>query len=212
MTYKGRPLSRAIDPREYMCGLGSWRPKWIQVLGNTKFFMFIFGGIGIIQGAAFTYMIASITTLEKRYAFGSKITGLILIADNLTELLLCTVLGYIANRCHRPRMIAYCQVIVAIGCFMGALPYFIYGPGVHLLGTHTMGLGNNRDIKFCHQNHTTDGNECQGSDEYSTDMPAVVILFMASFCMGIGYVAFYTIGVPFIDDNVKRTNSPLYLS
>ncbi|CAG2112575.1 unnamed protein product, partial [Medioppia subpectinata] len=212
-----RPISTIPEPSEYMCGLGSWRPKWLQIFASTKMFMFVFGSIGVIQGASFAYMIASITTLEKRYAFGSTISGLILIADNITELILSPVFGYLANRVHRPRIIAYCQLIVAFGCYLGALPYFIYGPAVHLLSNQVISgqesvanLSNNTSVEFCDQNRFGDYS-CDDKDSSNTVIPAVIILWISSFCNGVGFVAFFTIGYPFIDDSVKKKNSPLYL-
>ncbi|CAG2175096.1 unnamed protein product [Oppiella nova] len=182
------------------------------MFASTKMFMFIFGTLGIIQGAAFTYMIASTTTLERRYAFGSKVTGLILIADNVMELTMSPVFGYLATRAHRPRMIAYCHLVVVLGCYLAALPYFIYGPGVHLLNTDVNGLVLNTSVEYCDSNRL-DGRDCDGpTGASSTVVLAVLVLWLGSFCNGIGFVAFYTIGIPFIDDSVKKKNSPLYLS
>ena len=213
MTYKGRPISVApVDVR--LCGIGSLRPKWIQGLATTKMFMFIFGMIGILQGAAFTYMIGSITTLEKRYAFGSKITGLILITDNFVAIIFNPLFGYLASHMHRPRLIGYCQIVVIIGCFLAALPYFIYGPAFHMLTTdhHSSSLvKSNKTYEFCDSNQRPDS-ECLDVNGSNTVIPAVVILCLATCCNGIGFVAFYTIGFPFIDDNVKKKNSPLYIS
>ena len=38
---------------ETSCGLGSWRPKFLQVLASKKVYMFFYGAIGIIKVAAF---------------------------------------------------------------------------------------------------------------------------------------------------------------
>lgn len=211
MTYKSRPIS--VAPKErLLCGVGSWRPQWVQGLATTKMFMFIFGMIGILQGAAFTYMIGSITTLEKRYAFGSKMTGLILIADNFAAIVFNPLFGYLANHMHRPRLIGYCQLVVIVGCFLAALPYFIYGPATHMLTTDqsSKSMKSNQSFEFCDPQRPDD--ECLDKDSSNTVIPAVVILCLATCCNGIGFVAFYTIGIPFIDDNVKKKNSPLYIS
>ena len=210
--YKSRPLSvPQLSPSvDLLCGIGSWRPKWLQVFATTKMFMFIFGMIGILQGAAFTYMIGSITTLEKRYAFGSKITGLILITDNFMAIIFNPLFGYLANHMHRPRLIGFCQIVVVVGCYLAALPYFIYGAG---LGSDPNSLnaimGRNTSVEFCDSERR---DECDVNQFSNTVIPAVVVLCLASCCNGIGFVAFYTIGIPFIDDNVKKKNSPLYIS
>jgi hypothetical protein len=43
--------------------------------------------VAIFQGATFTYLIGSLSTLEKRYSFESKISGFILIADNVSQVI-----------------------------------------------------------------------------------------------------------------------------
>ena len=105
MNERKRKNSLDLQSEDYLCGIGSWHPKWIQMLATPKMFLFIFGMLGILQGASYTYLMASITTLEKRYAFGSKVTGLLLIADNIMEMICCPIFGYLANRVHRPRFI-----------------------------------------------------------------------------------------------------------
>ncbi|CAG2109912.1 unnamed protein product, partial [Medioppia subpectinata] len=177
------------ESTDHMCGLGSWRPKWLQIFGSTNVFMVILGGLAISQGASFTYMIASITTLEKRYAFGSTISGIILIADNVAELILSPIFA--------------------------ALPYFIYGPGVHLLsGSNKEIVGHlmkyNKSTEFCDQNNF-DNDMCGESGGSETVILAVVILCIASFFNGLGFATFVAIGIPFIDDSVDKKNSPVYI-
>ena len=75
------------DPRLTSCGLGSWRPQWLQMFASPVFFMINFALIGVIQGMTGTYFVGSMSTLEKRFAFDSKISGFILIADNLSQML-----------------------------------------------------------------------------------------------------------------------------
>ncbi len=69
------------------CGIGSWRPQWLQVFASPVFFLINFALIGIIQGMTGTYFVGSMSTLEKRYAFDSKISGFILVADNFSQML-----------------------------------------------------------------------------------------------------------------------------
>ena len=63
------------DDHETTCGFGSWRPAWIQGFASARFFAINFALIGILQGTNFSYTIGIISTIEKRYAFESKISG-----------------------------------------------------------------------------------------------------------------------------------------
>ncbi|CAG2109750.1 unnamed protein product, partial [Medioppia subpectinata] len=53
---------------------------------------------------------------------------------------------------------------------------------------------------------------CGESGGSETAFLAVILLCIASVFYGIGYVAFYIIAIPFMDDSVRKKNSPLYLS
>ncbi|CAG2110371.1 unnamed protein product, partial [Medioppia subpectinata] len=154
------------------CGLGSWRPGWLQVFATpfwfaivyaligvvqtmsttgkevcdgwlqvfaTPFwFAIVYALIGVVQTMSTTYLIAVLTSVEKRFAFDSKISGVILIADNIVELFLSPLIGYLGNRYSRPRMIAVSEMILVLSCAINAMPYFIYGPGTHLLYDDTL--------------------------------------------------------------------------
>ena len=48
------------------CGIGSWRPEWLQVLATPSAFMVNFALVGVIQGFTGAYFVGSMTTLEKR--------------------------------------------------------------------------------------------------------------------------------------------------
>ena len=43
------------------------------------------------------------------------------------------------------------------------------------------------------------------------DWPGLAIIFIGFFISGIGTSFFYSFGVPYIDDNVSRKNSPVVL-
>ena len=57
------------------------------------------------------------------------------------------------------------------------------------------------------QNSNTDN--CSGDN---TVWLAVLILFIGSFFKGIGFTCYFVVGFPYMDDNVSKKNSPLYMS
>ena len=109
-------------------------------------------------------------------------------------------------------MIAIGEVILSLACFMNALPYFIYGPGTHLLYDDSLlsQLSRNETrYELCAANHTDI--DC-GTGKHSTVWAAVVLLWFCCFVRGLGFTAYFVIGFPYIDDNVSKNNSALYLS
>ncbi|CAG2102309.1 unnamed protein product, partial [Medioppia subpectinata] len=195
------------------CGLGSWRPEWLQVFAKPIYFIISYSLIGVVQSMSSTYLFAVLTSIEKRYAFDSKISGIILIADNIMEMLLSTLIGYLGNRYSRPKMIAISEMILVLSCVISALPYFIYGPGTHLLYDETLlskMTANNTRYELCSASINT--KECTSTGGHSTIWGAVIMLVIGSALRGIGYTAYWVFGLAFVDDSISKKSSPLYMS
>jgi len=102
------------------------------------------------------------------------------------------------------------MVFISFSCILTGVPYLIYGPGTHLLHMDSAGVYSNKtNYQLCLDEHETN---CDDHDGSSTIWPAYIIIWMASFLNGIGYTAFYTLGYPYVDDNVSKKNAPLYFS
>ncbi|XP_054166759.1 solute carrier organic anion transporter family member 74D-like [Oppia nitens] len=180
--------------------------KCLKRLATPEIFLINFSIVSIIQGSIFTYMIGSLSTLEKRYSFDSKVSGFILIADHLSQIILSPLVGYLGNKYNRPRIMAIGQMIAGVSCFLFAAPYFIYGSVEHQLISNIRQLSNFSTYELCQTYQLDD--DCHSNTVWS----AVVIFLMASFLNGIGCIAYYAIGIPYIDDNTSKINSPIFLS
>ncbi|XP_042908479.1 solute carrier organic anion transporter family member 74D isoform X2 [Parasteatoda tepidariorum] len=187
----------------FLCGIGTFKPKFLQRFANAKCFLVFFCLIGILQGAYFTYFIGILTTLEKRYSFDSSVTGIILIADNISPALFGIFLGYYGKFAHRPKLVTFGMMITVLSCFLSALPYFLFGSDTKL----TI-LSKNNEAQLCNEYNSLASEHCQRSSQNTL---AISILFLANFLNGFGSMAYYAIGTPYMDDNVKKKNSPLYL-
>lgn len=188
--------------RDNMCGLGSWRPARLQFFTDPLFFMINFSIVAVIQGSYFSYLIGCSSTLEKRFSYSSRLTGFILIADNFSQILISPFIGFLGKRMNKATLIASGMVFVSFSCWLTAVPYFIYGPG-HLQTVK-------REIELC---GLRSDEICTDSNSQSTTVwPAYILIWLASFLNGIGYTAFYTLGFPYVDDNVPKHNAPIYFS
>lgn len=201
-----------LSGQEVTCGIGGFKPQWMQPFASTNFFVINFSILAILQGALFTYMVGIISTLEKRYAFETKISGFILIADNLSQMFISPIVGYLGSKYNRSRLIALGELVVAVSCFMSAIPYFLYGTATHLGSQVFNNSTSMTNYDLCVPKDSDVCDVQSGSGGHSTVILAVVILWVACFANGLGYTAFYTIGLPYVDDNIKKKNSPIYLS
>lgn len=113
-------------------------------------------------------------------------SAVILIADNLSQMVLSPVIGYLALRYNRAFLIGIGEIILSISCFTMAVPYFIYGPATHLIddpGLLSSLSSNKTNFEMC----AVDGHNFECKDGASnTIWLAVVIFFLGSFFKGIG--------------------------
>lgn len=101
-----------------------------------------------------------------------------------------------------------------MSCFITALPYFIYGPATHFVQDELLSSSSSsnqtNNFQMCHLEHFSSEN-CT-DNRGSTVWPAVILFFVGNFIRGIGFATYYVIAMPFVDDNVPKKDSPLFLS
>lgn len=208
LTEKPPKDSKLEDENEdTLCGIGSWTPKWIQGAANPKLFLFFYSMAGLTQGAHFTYLVGCISTLEKRFAYDTKKSGILMISDELAPILLGALIGYFGGLANRPRLLTFGMLIGSLSSFIMALPYFIYGSGSfdeNLKRSVSRIPGVNS--QFCDKDYNELGDSCSTS----ITTPVLSIFIFSNFLKGLSGVIFYTIGTSYIDDSVKKKNSPLY--
>nr|CAD7602918.1 unnamed protein product [Timema genevievae] len=68
--YRHHPLTE-----DTTCGIGVFRGPWFQKFSNEKAYVCIYGFLGCMFSACFSYFNGTITTIEKRFRIPSKISG-----------------------------------------------------------------------------------------------------------------------------------------
>nr|CAD7261899.1 unnamed protein product [Timema shepardi] len=112
------------------CGWGScFHPSWMQKFNRPGWYLIVFGLYGWTQCMAGFYFTSTIPTIEKRFKFPSKITGIIMSGNDVSIVALSLLLTYYGSKRNRPLLMGVGGVITAMSCFLVALPHFIYGPG-----------------------------------------------------------------------------------
>lgn len=103
-------------------------------------------------------------------------------------------------------------------CMLTAAPHFLYGPGEDALAlTAEFGalpdenatmevLEEQRSKTLC---RFRGGIECEDGEG---NFAPQVVLFLAQFISGIGGSLYYTLGVSYMDDNIKKSKTPVLLS
>ncbi|CAN7989025.1 unnamed protein product, partial [Ixodes hexagonus] len=196
------------DDGEYLCGVGKYRPSWMQTFATSRYFALVFGVLGIFQGASRTYLVGTLSTVEKRFSMSGRLSSIVMIADNISPVLATLVLAVWLRRTSKPNWVAGGMLLSVLGAVSCMLPYGIHGKGTHLLGD-TGQPGNALRTQFCGDGNA-EASQCgDGSDDGVTLGP-LILLFLGNFLNGLGGTAYYVIGIAYMDDNVKKKNSALY--
>ncbi|EDX04811.1 GD22119 [Drosophila simulans] len=210
-------------PGHYLCGMANWHPAWLQKYATTKMFMGVYGLLGTIQAMSYMYFIVTLTTLEKRFKIPSQTTGIILSGNEISQIMLSLILSYIGGQRNRPRWIAWGIVFCGLSCYILVLPHFIYGAGHEVLqftkeyqdsllnGTtgsdHSFqNISSVKTERLCGVGKTEE--DC---DDLFSYVP-LVLIFLSQFVLGVGNTMYYSLGQTYLDDNTKKTNTPLMLA
>lgn len=79
---------------------------------NKKAYIIVYGISACILSSTYSYFNATITTLEKRYKIPTRNTAFISVGNDISQLIFASVLCYYAGSGHRPRWMAFCNLIV----------------------------------------------------------------------------------------------------
>ncbi|XP_026294065.1 solute carrier organic anion transporter family member 74D-like [Frankliniella occidentalis] len=213
--YRDLPITE-----ETSCGIGIIRGAWLQRFATKNVYVLVYGLLGCIFSASYAYSNGIITTLEKRFKIPSKTIGVITVGNDFTQLFVSVFLSYYAGKGHRPRWIAFGIYTVVLYCLLTALPHLMYGPGEDSLALtveHGAVFDRNasreeRDKMERKLMCALEGQPAIQCDAEEGNLAPVAILFLAQLVSGIGGSLYYTIGVSYMDDNIKKDKTPALIS
>uniref|UniRef100_A0A8W7PKR6 Solute carrier organic anion transporter family member n=1 Tax=Anopheles coluzzii TaxID=1518534 RepID=A0A8W7PKR6_ANOCL len=144
--------------------------------------------------------------------------------NEISQILLSLILSYVGGHRNRPRWIAWGVVFCALSCFILALPHFIYGAGDEALQLTKEYIREREEDEArirSHQNYTimvkSTNRLCLDTSSPKECLETIsvvplVLIFMSQFVLGIGNTLYYSLGQTYLDDNTKKTNTPLMLA
>ncbi|XP_069675275.1 solute carrier organic anion transporter family member 74D-like [Periplaneta americana] len=217
--------TRAEDWDEYeqetRCGIAGYQPKWLQKLASKKTYVLVYGLIGMFDFAIGSYFVATISTIEKRFKIPSRTSGLIASAWDIGGLSSSLLLSYLGGRGHKTRWVACGCLLVGLSCFMRLVPHLIFGPGQDALeltheyaGPYVITTINdsviNEDSRaFVCRSEYQDEEDCSVGSFSSIPSAIFIVSF---FILGIGTSMYYTLGISYLDDNVRKNKTPFLLA
>lgn len=69
------------DPNLTKCGIGNWRPGWLQVFANPIAFLINLCLVNMFQLMSASIFYGTMSTLERRFSYNSQISAMIMVSD-----------------------------------------------------------------------------------------------------------------------------------
>ncbi|CAG5127866.1 unnamed protein product [Candidula unifasciata] len=213
------------------CGIGSCKPKAMQRCQNMACFSALYCIIGLTTSALSSYINSQITTLEKHFNLSSAISGFLMSCNDLGYLSTTLFMSYYTRRVHIPRALAICSILYGISGLICTMAFFgtrdqIPSPPsdddyVFTGGKASVQRSASAGFTQMCENLTKPANaSCEGdskknraSFEISEDwrMVAVCVIAGGMILQGIAKSPRHAFLGTFVDDNVPKTKTTMYL-
>nr|XP_045219210.1 solute carrier organic anion transporter family member 4A1 isoform X6 [Macaca fascicularis] len=181
------------------CGWWAFAPPCLQVLNTPKGILFFLCAAAFLQGMTVNGFINTvITSLERRYDLHSYQSGLIASSYDIAACLCLTFVSYFGGSGHKPRWLGWGVLVMGTGSLVFALPHFTAG---------RYEVEADTGVRTCPANPSV---AC--ADRTSGLYRYQLVFMLGQFLHGMGATPLYTLGVTYLDENVKSSYSPVYIA
>ncbi|XP_059622635.1 solute carrier organic anion transporter family member 74D-like [Phlebotomus argentipes] len=205
--------------KDTTCGLGPFKWPFLQKFANKNVYVVISGISGAFFISRFTYFYGTISTIEKRFKIPSRNIGYQNIGHEIVLIVVAICVTYFAGKGHKPRWIGVGLLATTLSCFLMAVPHFIYGGGSAESFSVEYGSDPSRDDAADILEREKRKGLCNSDADYAakcdTDEGHIepqIMFFIAQMIAGIGSALFSSLSTIYMDDNVKRENTPFLIS
>ncbi|XP_073859360.1 solute carrier organic anion transporter family member 4A1 isoform X12 [Macaca fascicularis] len=181
------------------CGWWAFAPPCLQVLNTPKGILFFLCAAAFLQGMTVNGFINTvITSLERRYDLHSYQSGLIASSYDIAACLCLTFVSYFGGSGHKPRWLGWGVLVMGTGSLVFALPHFTAG---------------RYEVEADTGVRTCPANPSVACADHTSGLYRYQLVFMlGQFLHGMGATPLYTLGVTYLDENVKSSYSPVYIA
>nr|XP_057941603.1 solute carrier organic anion transporter family member 4A1 [Doryrhamphus excisus]XP_057941604.1 solute carrier organic anion transporter family member 4A1 [Doryrhamphus excisus]XP_057941605.1 solute carrier organic anion transporter family member 4A1 [Doryrhamphus excisus] len=182
-----------------LCGWGALTLKAIQVFNTPRWVLFFLSVASFLQGMIINGFINTVvTSIERRFDLRSYQTGLIVSSYDIAACVCLAFVSYFGGTGHKPRWLGWGVLLMALGSLVFALPHFTTPP---------YQVSISEQVEMCSGNRTS---LCRDSDGGGLSGYRFVFM-LGQFLHGMGATPLYTLGVTYLDENVKSNYGPVYI-
>ncbi|XP_061128593.1 solute carrier organic anion transporter family member 4A1 isoform X1 [Syngnathus typhle] len=191
-------LNQSATDSDHLCGWGALTPKAIQVFNTPRWVLFFLCVASFLQGMIINGFINTVvTTIERRFDLPSYQAGLIASTYDIAACICLAFVSYFGGTGHKPRWLGWGVLLMALGSLIFALPHFTTPP-------YQVSLS--KQSGMCSANRTS---PCQYQEGGGLSSYRFVFM-LGQFLHGVGATPLYTLGVTYLDENVKSNYGPVY--
>ncbi|KAJ8016509.1 hypothetical protein DPEC_G00007970 [Dallia pectoralis] len=194
------PLALNFNPADQqLCGWGALTPQAIQTFNTPRWVLFFLCVASFLQGMIVNGFINTVvTSIERRFDLRSYQAGLIASSYDIAACVCLAFVSYFGGTGHKPRWLGWGVLIMALGSLVFALPHFATPPYQVSMPERT---------GVCTENRTNPCLDTEGGGLSSYRF----VFMLGQFLHGIGATPLYTLGVTYLDENVKSSYAPVYI-
>lgn len=188
----------AAGPQSAACGWRAFAPECLRAFNTPRAFLLFLCAAAFLQGMTVNGFINTvITSIERRYDLRSYQSGLIASSYDVAACLCLTFVSYFGGTGHKPRWLGRGVLVMGAGSLVFALPHFAAG-AYEAEGAEGLGACRANRSLAC-------GDRASGLSGYR------LVFMLGQFLHGAGATPLYTLGVTYLDENVKSSHSPVYI-
>ncbi|EDW77984.2 uncharacterized protein Dwil_GK24772 [Drosophila willistoni] len=195
-------------------GWFNFSPQWLQCFCSAKWALFWLCWGGALQGLIVNGLInVSISTIERRFGLRSRQMGLVASGYDLASFVCLVPVTYYGGRkgASKPRFIAIGLLVMGLGSLVFLMPNF-------LVGNYRATIAEANVCEMGNLNPNQTMHSCEPSEDMGMGQEAneslswtVWLFFGAQLLHGAGASPLFTLGVTYIDENVSKKMSSVYL-
>lgn len=186
------------------CGiisLGWCRGAKCQEFATLKWFVIILSIGGLLQGAVISYFRISAKQAAIAYEYDSLIVDWLLVSNGLFQAVCALLFAHMAHKFHPISWLGGFTILQGVVCVVAIIPAILTPQSAIVTPSKD-------DTTLCTKSLFTPEFSQLSLDPDQSRLGTLVLLFILQFFIGMGNLAFFVIGITYVDDNSESLDSP----